>query len=229
MLSLLERLRRPICLFLCFDTCSIPDIMRDPTRDNARTHERRAVIDLIGAAEQGSLHCPIADQVQTEFYAHDGNVQEETRRAIARLREQVERVNEISGVYGSLGISDLSHLEDHVERARASIDRLMSTSHPVVPGPTGHANAFARSNAARPPARQGKDSAKDCLVYETYLEAATNLRAGGLASPIVFLSSNTSDYLSPARILKEQIVLEFGAVTIDYAPNAAAAKHALKV
>ena len=44
-------------------------------------------------------------------------------------------------------------------------------------------------NAGVAPARRGKDSSKDCLVYETYLEAVAALRGAGVAAPIVFLSS----------------------------------------
>ncbi len=41
------------------------------------------------------------------------------------------------------------------------------------------------------PARRGKDSSKDCIVFETYLSCAGMLRTEGLAAPIVFLSSDT--------------------------------------
>ena len=37
-------LAKPI---LCVDTCSLLDIMRDPTRETARAHERQAEIDVV--------------------------------------------------------------------------------------------------------------------------------------------------------------------------------------
>ena len=40
---------------LCFDTCSILDIVRDPTRDTARDHEARAALQLVEAMEQRRL------------------------------------------------------------------------------------------------------------------------------------------------------------------------------
>jgi hypothetical protein len=87
--------------------------------------------------------------------------------------------------------------------------------------------AFARMNAGLAPARRGKESSKDCLVYETYVEAVTALRRVGVATPIVFLSSNTHEYFTEGRILKSEIAAEFGKVNLVYAPNMSAAKHAL--
>ena len=47
---------------LCIDTCSILDIMRDPTREGAKPHERQAAIDLVTHAEAGRLVCIVAQQ-----------------------------------------------------------------------------------------------------------------------------------------------------------------------
>jgi hypothetical protein len=55
---------------LCFDTCSILDIVRDPTRDTARDHEARAALQLVEAMEQGRLIGLVAAQVRLEFDAN---------------------------------------------------------------------------------------------------------------------------------------------------------------
>ena len=70
---------------ICIDTCSLLDIMRDPTRDDALPHERQAARDLVGALELGDFHCLIADQVATEFAAHVADIEADALRSLAEL------------------------------------------------------------------------------------------------------------------------------------------------
>ena len=212
---------------LCIDTCSILDVMRDPTRETAKPHDRQAAIDLVTAAESGRLICLMAEQVAIEFSDHDQPVQDEAERNLKKVREQVERINNLSAVFGAPGIVDFTHLDDHVGRARAVVGRWLAKLDKVTPGPLAPAKAFARVNAGIAPARRGKDSSKDCLVYETYIEAVSALRAAGVSTSIVFLSSNTNEYLTESKVLKPGIAAEFGAINLRYAPNMAAAKHQL--
>jgi hypothetical protein len=212
---------------LCIDTCAILDIMRDPTRENAKVRERQAGIELVAAAEAGKLVCIMADQVAIEFFEHDQSVQDEARRNLAKIREQIERINELSALYGAPGIVSLTHLDDHIERARAVVGRWLLQLDTVTPGSEVPAKAFARMNGGIAPARRGKDSSKDCLIYETYLEAVTALRGAGVVTPIVFLSSNTKEYLTESNILKPDIVADFTKLSLAYAANMGAAKYAL--
>lgn len=212
---------------LCIDTCSILDVMRDPTRETAKPHDRQAAIDLLAAAESGRLICLMAEQVAIEFSDHDQPVQDEAERNLKRVREQVERINNLSAVFGAPGIVDFTHLDDHVGRARAVVGRWLAKLDKVMPSPLAPAKAFARVNAGIAPARRGKESSKDCLVYETYLESVSALRGAGVTTPIVFLSSNTNEYLTESKVLNPDIATEFGAINLGYAPNMSAAKYAL--
>ena len=212
---------------LCIDTCSILDIMRDPTREGARPHERQAAIDLVAHAEAGRLVCLVAQQVSTEFADHDLSVQDEATRKLAKLRLQIEQVNKIATIYGAPSTVSFHHLDDHVVRARAVVERWLSQLDLVTPSSAAPGKAFARMNAGIAPAKRGKESSKDCLVYETYLEAASELRAKSLTTPIVFLSSNTNEYLEQRRIVKPETLAEFSPLAISYSPNMAAAKNEL--
>ena len=51
------------------------------------------------------------------------------------------------------------------------------------------------------------------------------LRTQGLIAPIVFLSSNTHEYLTDSNVLKREIENELGPLGIQYASNMASAKH----
>jgi hypothetical protein len=81
---------------------------------------------------------------------------------------------------------------------------------------------------AHAPSRKGKESAKDCLVVESYLEVAGELRSAGFIGRIVFASSNTDEYHDGGtKTLHAQLQADFGVLAIDYAPNFGAAKHSL--
>jgi hypothetical protein len=214
---------------LCVDTCTVLDLMRDPTRESVRAHERQAALDLLSAIEHGrDLVALLADQVAHEFGDHARGVQDEAAQAIAKLKAQLGRIDAVAAVYGSAGAASLAHLDDHVTRARAIVDRWMKAATMAVDGPDVPARALARLNKPRTPARKGKDSMKDCVIIESYLEIADALRVCGLTRPIVFVSSNVKDYCGGiASSLKPDLAAEFDALGMDYAPNLAAAKYLL--
>lgn len=74
---------------LCIDTCSLLDIMRDPTRDTARVHDRQAAMDLVAAAEARKLVRLMAEQVAIEFAERDQSVQDEADRNLKKVRKQI--------------------------------------------------------------------------------------------------------------------------------------------
>lgn len=214
---------------LCVDTCSILDVMRDPARPSAKVHERQAAIDLVAAAEAGRLVCFMAEQVSIEFAQHDKSIQDEAIRSVENVREKIERINALSSVYGTPNNLNLSHLDDYVPRSRMVVERWLSRLERVTPGPQVHEKAFARMNAGISPAERGKESSKDCLIYETYLELISNLREAGSRAPITFLSSNTKEYLTDGKVIKSDIAGDFDRLKLIYAPNMSAAKYALKL
>jgi hypothetical protein len=67
---------------LLLDTCSILDVMRDPTRETLRLHEHQAGLDLLAAVEGGALTGVVAYQVTLEFAEHDQPVQDDARRNV---------------------------------------------------------------------------------------------------------------------------------------------------
>ena len=209
---------------LCIDTCSLLDIVRDPTRDEIRPHERQAAIDLLARIKSGDLVCLIASQVEREFQDNDQAVQDEAATAIRKLRERVVRMNEILDIFlPSVSVS-LRHLDDLVAPARSVVQGWLDSSL-LVPSSTGAlVRVMERVNRNLSPARKGKDSVKDCLVFETYLEALDDLRAAGLAATSVFLSSNSKEYLSEGRVLKSDLASDFADRRLLYASNMAQAQ-----
>lgn len=209
---------------LCIDTCSLLDIFPDPTRDDMRAHERRAEIDIAELLESGTIACLVADQVGLEFAEHHLQISEEATKAVERLIERVGRVNDIHGALRASVSSDLRHLTEIPAAARAVAQGILEASISVPRSDAAVVRAMNRVNLNRAPA---KDSIKDCLVVETYIDAIAALRAAGLQAGAVFLSSNTREYVSEARTVKEDILRDFDPQRIGYAANMAQARTML--
>jgi hypothetical protein len=211
---------------LLADTCSLLDLVRDPTRDDQEPNNHRAANDILTACENGQVKCLIARQVELEFHNHDQRIQREAKRQLNVFKKRIERINELSAIYGVAVTSDLTHLDDQIARARAVLDRWLAQITTIHPSADAFEKGYSRMNLGFAPARLGKDSSKDCLVYETYLEIATSLRDAGLTKPIVFLSSNTNDYRE-GRQLRQEIAAEFQPLNVSYAADMKYAKYLL--
>ena len=211
------------------DTCSVLDLIRDPTRDTVQAHNRAAALEIVEAMESNAyLIGFLAEQVVLELNENRSSVEDEASKALKQLRDRMRRMDDVNKIFGGNGITRLSHFDDHVPRSIAILDRWISLSKISNASPGILALAFARVNKARTPARKGNQAAKDCLVVETYLQTARQLRELGLNTPFVFLSSNTRDYArETGNMLKADIQSDFDAVGMEYAPNFGAARHLL--
>lgn len=214
---------------LCVDTCTVLDVVRDITRETVTPADVNAGLALLAMAEAGSgLTVLMAEQVRLEIAGNVVNVEQEAQAALEKFLDQVQRIHDVAVAYGAQGALQVRHLDDHVSRARPLLDRWLLIAK-VVPHNDGvSSRAFRRVNEPRTPARRGKESMKDCVIVEAYIEAASQLRAAGMTAPMVFASSNTKEYFaSNTRRLQSDIAADLAAVGLEYAPNWGAAKHSL--
>lgn len=209
---------------ICVDTCSLLDVMRDPTRETINVAHNKAALVLIELAAQNKIICIMAEQVDFEFNDLIQDIETEATVKLKKFRKQAEHINKLSEVYGSPGRIDLSHLDNHVSNSRSKLDRWHTGLHKISPSSDVYVKASARVNAGRAPSKRGKESSKDCLIYETYLYACAELRNAGLTTPIVFLSSNTTEYLIGGK-LNPHIHAELEKLSVDYAQNAGLALY----
>lgn len=168
---------------VCFDTCSVLDIMRDPITREIRAHEQQAAHDIVSAMEtRTNLVGLIAEQVQFEFNNHVGPIGAEAKRALENLRKQLVSIETVAAVFDVTGRTDLAHLDEYLDRTRALANRLIAAATLAPASPEISDRAVRRVVQARTPARKGKQSVTDCLVIETYLEIVSSLRGAGLTS-----------------------------------------------
>ena len=216
---------------LCLDTCSVLDILRDPTRRDVRWHEQEASLELLEVAESGErVRSFVTDLVCTEFRDNVQYVQDEASRGIRRIEDQIVKLNRLVALHGSRGVVDFSHWAGHVERCRNVAERWLAASTVVQESEQNKLDAIKRLTEARAPARKGKDSTKDCIILETYLELVREIRARGVTTPAVFVSSNTRDYAErDTAAVRNDIDGEFRSLDLEYAPNMGAARHLLGI
>ena len=216
---------------LCLDTCVILDILRDPTRGDVRVHEHEASLALLSAAQSGTaLQALVAEQVSREFRDNVEQVQNDAMQSLGRRTREIAKLNALVGLYGASRPIDLAHWHDHHSRTRQAADRWLEASTTVRESSSTVSNAFLRLNEARSPARRGKQSMKDCVILETYLEHIRSLRDQGRTATAVFVSSNTGDYAADDRTtVRDDIKREFQSLSLEYAPSMGAARGLLKL
>lgn len=223
------RLVGPGVPVLCVDTCTVLDVVRDITRETVTTGDVNAGFALLSMAETGSaLIVLMAEQVTLEIATNVVSVEQEAQAALQKFLAQAQRIHDVAMAFGAQGKLQVRHFDGHVSRAKPVLDRWKQVAQ-MVPHNDGVASrAFRRVNEPRTPARRGKESMKDCVIVEAYIEAASQLRAAGMTAPIVFASSNTKEYFAPnTRHLQSDIAADLVAVGMEYAPNFGAAKHSL--
>lgn len=215
---------------LCLDSCALLDLMRDPSRDKFNGAHALAALHLLDRAEATpqALSIVIAQQVAAEVAEHMDNIQSESERVLVRLDETVNRILGVVTAYGlpspagpaisQLGLSKAS---------RAIVERFIAVAMTAREEADYPVRAWGRVQAGRAPASRAKQSVKDCVIIETYLESARLLRAAGFPEKVLFLTSNTADYAEGARSsLHGDLAGDFAAAKIDFATDFLAARYA---
>lgn len=202
---------------LCIDTCSLLDVIRDPTRSNLTVSSLLEAIKLKDFALSSRLVCLMAEQVETEINDNIQDVEIEAKNKLSKLKQTVMKIGELSTVLGSSSTANLAHFDDHVDRAKIVLDDWRTKFETVIPTSSVAQKALRRVVKAIPPSKRGKESTKDCLVYETYLEVAGLIRGKGSTVPIVFLSANTKEYCKEGGALIEQIDVEMSSCQLEFA------------
>jgi len=221
-------LRAPV---LMLDTCVLLDVIRDITRPDVHLHNVKAAMAMLQASESGKdLVVLMAEQVSTELRENLPNVEKGAKTSLEMFRTQAIRVDQVAAEFGAVGTMATSHLADHVARARKTMARWERVSLPAVPSSSVPARAIHRVVDAIAPSRKGKDSTRDCLIFETYLEAAAQIRAASFTGKIVFGSSNVDDYVDKGtRKLHLVLETEFASHSMEYGMNFGSMQHLLGI
>ena len=204
------------------DTCSLLDIIRDPTREKFGRSQIEAALTLLSKAEQCSpeLSVVITQQVVRELGDH---IAKEGRTATAAIQNLDRTIDQVIGVYAALGLlapsvrSSLAR-HDFERHSRAVLDRFINVAIAVQEENEWHLRAGNRVFAGKAPAATGRQSFKDCLVLESLLAISEDLRFQGFKEPILFLTANVADFCKDkSGGLHPDLQPEFSRLGIDFA------------
>ena len=201
------------------DTCILLDVIRSPLRVTADAKAIQATQLLISAiSETGNVGCIVARQVFDEHQENKGNVISETTNELKELQDKIKRIDGWCSALGLPSHTDISHYLGRISLVDGLVKKWISGSIIVETTDQIAGNAHRRVMEPKTPARPGKEAFKDCVVIETYLQAARDLRKQGHKDRIVFASSNTKEFVErPSSSLKPDIAAEFKELRIDYA------------
>lgn len=229
MIGLTEAVRRAVAAnapMLCIDTCSILDLIRDPTRGKFSRQHAEAALHLIARAEERppSVTIILAEQVLRELNDHLADVGAEAERAIEKLNRALEVCHAYGVLQGTaqpvVGLNSFSSAaESIIHRIRRSAIHLRGSA-------ASTKLAHLRMVDARAPAATGKQSMKDCVIIENYLQLIRAVRVEGLTTKAVFLTSNTSDYTQGSTIHPD-LSDDFQRITLEFATNYAQARYSI--
>ena len=223
---------------LCLDTCSVLDILRDPTRPHMKAGDQKAALDILRIVESGyPIKILIAERVKKEYHDAVIKVENETRNSLKSLRGKVEKfrefdalLREFDALQGGIIFDHKDAFDTYYNECRKIADRWIGVGDIALHSKEIMNKASYRSLRAQPPAKRGKDSLGDCLIIETYMHHIREYRGNGISCPVIFVSSNTKDYASAGTTsLHRDLESEFEELDMIYAPNMAAAKHHLLV
>lgn len=207
------------------------DIVRDPTRTKFGAENLKAAIEMLSRAglAQPTASILVCETVVTEVRANLDRVQLEGHQSLEKLDEQISRA---IGLITALALTPLAPLElansGFSAEARRIAERMADEATMVVDEDDSAVRAMRRVSRGTAPASRAKQSAKDCLIVETYLRVATELRGAGFRPNVVFLSSNTADFTSGARSeLHPDLQGDFDAVQMVLATSYRMALHML--
>ncbi|ABK43685.1 conserved hypothetical protein [Magnetococcus marinus MC-1] len=218
---------------LFFDTCSLLDLVRDPTRECFSSDQYETAIRLLRKVdgEEGYLHVVVNSQVHHELNDNFSSVCEDSENKLDKLNKKIAFLQRVYVSIGATVSQNLSFSKNDFSQYGKNIyDSFIGKSITYKEEDDVAKNkAFDRSRFCKAPAKKGKQELKDCIVIELYLFLAQHLRSIGYSNRIVFISSNTKDYASDVRggILHPELKDDFDSVKMEYASNYGLAERML--
>jgi hypothetical protein len=210
---------------LLLDTCALLDIIRfaHPDRDLQSKNLVSAAITISQRAQaqpRGLWTCA-AQQVEKEWSEHCDSVAADVTRKHQDLERRLARIGTAAQTIGipQISLPDLHQL-DLASKLRATALGLLRTAEVVSEDADTIPRAWQRVCLAVAPAAKGKQEMKDCVIWEQYVALATRLRKESFTAPIIFASSNVTDYGSPGQhheVLSQELTAAKITFTTDLA------------
>lgn len=180
------------------DTCIFLDIVRSPIRDNidASLPEIARRLVEISRKTPKEVWLVTSETVRAEWIENIADVKLEATREIKKLEQRrrhfLTAAGSANGIQYAYGDAEGAlQLENRLELiSREFLDECLV----ITPEDVHSVRAMQRVKQYRPPARRGKSEPKDCEIFEVFLGLCSEIMVAGFQKPMLFTSSNTSDY-----------------------------------
>lgn len=202
------------------DTCVFLDILRSPIRKNISTDIITTTLKLIEMSEKTPREVWLLtnETVHGEWNDHINSIKLELEKEIKSVEIKREKLflaaKKTLGQTCEYGQKETSiNLHCHLE----SLSRNLLNNCLVMQVEDMHSvRAMQRIRKCLPPARKGKQEAKDCEILEAFLDISKCIRDNDLEHVICFISSNSDDYGKPEQSPIQQ---DFDSVNTKYVNN----------
>ncbi|MDQ0246519.1 hypothetical protein J2S09_004123 [Bacillus fengqiuensis] len=206
--SLISKLNRENKNVLILDTCCLLDIVRVPIRETIQPLQ--AALKIVNGINSNNFNIVLPSYIPMEWTDNISNVCDEVNKSIEKNQSKLTYLNGIViELQSPVTIPDFKSIGIETQ-LRSISKKVLDLGLTLQEDPEYHLKGFYRSASKRPPARKGKESLKDCVVFEETLAIGNNLRQLGFDKKVVFASSNTQEFDN------EDIRAELGTYNIQY-------------
>lgn len=204
---------------LFLDTCTILDVVRAPSREHVPIWEIESALELIRLAGMAPPQVWLI-ACETIFGEWRDNIVE-TRSAEEKKIKQADKdrsklISIANLVYGgsyALG-QEITPLDLPQRLEKLSNELLLSCLELTTMD--AHLNAGMRRTLKYiAPASRAKQEAKDCQIFESFLDIGARLRSKGFNRKICFVTANKNDYGEP-RNPRDPIGKDLENIQADY-------------
>lgn len=193
--SLVEKLTIEDKNILILDTCCVLDVIRCIQRENLSVLKATIKIINLFDKKQNNFVIVLPSLIDTEWSDNNMSVSSETKSFIEKCDTAHKNLVQSFGMVFPTQLNEICFSHYNFEKILFDFsEKLLNLSFSLESIEECKINAINRVVQHIPPATQGKDSTKDCIIFEETLFLGNLLRNGGFTKKIVFASSNTKEY-----------------------------------
>ena len=201
---------------LLVDTCAILDIIRSPYQEKYLDCLESAIAVIRASTpEQEVCTLVIGSIVSKEFSENIEIVENELDKSLSDLQEKAKLFYRACDLVGlERNFSYIYNSSRVLAVLRQMAESLIKQAHVIEAENKYQLLATKRVVEKKPPAQKG--TLKDSIITEEYLEIARQLSSRNFRYPIVFISSNVSDFCLERKLLHPDLDSEFSSVNLNY-------------
>ena len=202
--SLVEKLVAEDKNILILDTCCVLDVIRCIQRENLSVLKTTVEIINVFDEKKNKFQIVLPSLIDTEWSDNYASVRGETKSYIEKCDIAHKNLIESCKIVFPTALESMSFSHYNLESILSDFsEKLLYLSLRLESIEECKLNAFNRVVQHIPPAAQGKDSTKDCVIFEETLCISKLLRDNGFTKKIVFATSNTREYFRNHNTIPE--------------------------